>query len=52
MFGEWTDNVTLVPGAGGAFEVTVNDKLIYSKKAAKKFPETNDLKDMISKFLE
>jgi selenoprotein W-related protein len=52
MFGEWTDAISLVPGAGGAFEVTVNGKQIYSKKTTKKFPETNDLKDMISKFLE
>ena len=51
-FAEWTENLTLVPGAGGAFEVTVNGKQIYSKKATGKFPETNDLKMEIQKFLD
>jgi len=41
-----------VPGAGGAFEVTVNGKQVYSKKATGKFPETNDLKESIRKFLD
>jgi selenoprotein W-related protein len=51
-FAEWTDGITLVPGAGGAFEVTVNGKQIYSKKATGKFPEVNDLKAEIQKFLD
>ena len=42
----------MVPGDGGAFEVTVNGKQIYSKKATKVFPEVNDLKTEIQKFLD
>ena len=41
-----------MPGSAGAFEVTVNGKQIYSKKATGKFPETGDLKAEIQKFLE
>jgi selenoprotein W-related protein len=31
--------LTLVPEGGGVFEVTVNDALIYSKKATGQFPD-------------
>lgn len=31
-------SLTLIPEGGGLFEVTVNDKLIYSKKATGQFP--------------
>jgi selenoprotein W-related protein len=41
-----------VPGAGGAFEITVNGKQIYSKKATGKFPEVDDLNEVIRKFLD
>jgi selenoprotein W-related protein len=41
-----------VPGAGGAFEITVNGKQIYSKKATGKFPEVDDLNEEIRKFLD
>jgi selenoprotein W-related protein len=52
MFGEWTDGVTLVPGAGGAFEITVNGKQIYSKKATGRFPQMDELNEAIQKFLD
>jgi selenoprotein W-related protein len=51
-FGEWTDGVTLVPGAGGTFEVSVNGQQVYSKKATGTFPELNNLKESIQKFLK
>jgi selenoprotein W-related protein len=41
-----------VPGTGGAFEVTVNGQQVYSKKAAGKFPDLNDLNESIRKFLK
>jgi selT/selW/selH-like putative selenoprotein len=28
----------LVPGVGGAFEITVDDRLVFSKKALGRFP--------------
>lgn len=50
-FAEWTDELKLIPGSGGVFEVSVNGNQIYSKKATGKFPEPNDLKEAIQKFL-
>ena len=32
-------SLTLVPGTGGAFEITVNGKKIFSKLASGEFPE-------------
>jgi selT/selW/selH-like putative selenoprotein len=51
-FGEWTDGIKLIPGDRGAFEVTVNGQQIYSKWDTKKFPELNDLKESIQKFVK
>lgn len=34
---------TLIPGHGGVFDVTVDGKLIYSKKAVKRFPEPGEV---------
>ena len=51
LFGEWTDGITLVPGDGGVFELTVNGQQVYSKKATGKFPDTEELNQTIQKFL-
>ena len=32
-------SISLVPSSGGVFEVTVDDELIYSKKATKRHAE-------------
>ena len=37
----------LVPSGGGAFEVSVNGKLVYSKLKEGRFPEPKELKDAI-----
>lgn len=36
-------SLTLIPEGGGVFEVTVNDQLIYSKKATGQFPNPDDI---------
>ena len=36
-------SLTLVPGTGGVFEVSVDGKNIYSKKQTGKFPEPDDI---------
>ena len=36
---EFSAEVELIPSAGGVFEVVVNGKLIYSKKATGEFPD-------------
>jgi len=32
-------SLELVPGSGGVFEVTADDKLVYSKRATGEFPK-------------
>ena len=41
----------LLPSSGGAFEVTVNGKLVFSKKTTGRFPELDELKAAISGYL-
>ena len=42
----------LIPGAGGAFEVTVNGDLIFSKKKEKRYPEIMQLAEAIKPYLD
>ncbi len=39
--------VTLRPGTGGVFEVTVDDAVAWSRKAEGRFPELKELKQRI-----
>lgn len=39
--------MTLVPGAAGRFEVTVDGRLIFSKAQEGRFPELRELKDKL-----
>lgn len=39
--------VALVPGTGGIFEVKVDSGLVFSRKAAGRFPESKELKQLI-----
>ena len=51
---EYSDKIqslTLVPSSGGRFEVTVNDRLIYSKASEGRFPELNELKQQLHEFM-
>jgi selenoprotein W-related protein len=36
-------SLTLIPGTGGVFEVSVDGKNIYSKKQTGKFPEPEEI---------
>ena len=40
---EQIESVNLHGGVGGAFEVSINDKKIYSKLETKKYPELDDV---------
>jgi len=42
----------LIPTTGGKFEVTVNDDLIFSKKALGRHAESGEVKALIEKKLE
>ncbi len=37
----------MIPSGGGAFEVTVDGKLIWSKKKTKAFPEYQQILDAL-----
>ena len=39
--------VALVPGASGIFEVSVDNVLVWSRKAAGRFPELTELKQLV-----
>lgn len=39
--------VTLVPGTGGIFEVTVDSVVVWSRKSEGRFPELKELKQRI-----
>lgn len=40
--------LTLIPDAGGCFEVTVDGELIYSKLATGEFPDEAAVIDMVT----
>ena len=37
----------LIEGSGGVFEVSLNNSLIFSKKELSRFPEENEIEDLI-----
>ncbi len=43
---EFGADVELVKSGGGVFEVTVDDRLVFSKKALGRFPEPGELKGL------
>lgn len=40
-------SLTLVPGAGGIFEVRLNGEVIFSRKEQSRFPESKELKQLV-----
>jgi len=49
---DYISGLTLVPGSGGVFEVTVNGEQVFSRKEAGRYPELRELKEEINKLLE
>ena len=43
---EFGADVDLVKSGGGVFEVSVDDRLVFSKKALGRFPEQGELKGL------
>jgi selenoprotein W-related protein len=46
ILGEFQDRLStieLVPGSKGAFEVSIDDDLVFSKKAVRRFPEDEEV---------
>lgn len=40
--------ITLIPTGGGVFEVTVNGKLVFSKKELGRFPEQGEVPKLLN----
>ena len=40
-------SVSLKPGSGGIFEISLNGQLIFSRKEAGRFPEAKEVKQLI-----
>jgi len=40
-------SVALKPGSGGVFEITLNQKLLFSRKEAGRFPEAKEVKQLV-----
>lgn len=45
-------SIMLVPSGGGAYEVVVNDKLIYSKLATYRHAEAGEVVGLVRKLLK
>ena len=46
-FEEEITELTLRPGTGGVFEVSVNGRLVWSRREAGRFPEIKELKQRV-----
>jgi len=40
-------SLELIPSSGGVLEITMNDNLIFSKKETGRYPEINEIINMI-----
>ncbi len=43
------ETITLIPSGGGAFEVKVNDQLVYSKLQTGRHPEEGEVSRLVRK---
>ncbi len=46
------ESITLLPSDGGVYEITVNDKLVYSKKATGRHAEPGEVADLVGKYIK
>ena len=51
-FAPQIEALTAIPSSGGKFEITVNDNLIYSKKATGRHVEPGEIHGLIKKLLQ
>jgi selenoprotein W-related protein len=45
------ESITLVPSDGGRYEITVNDKLVYSKLQTGRHAEQGEVVGLVQKFI-
>jgi len=51
-FEEYLGGVTLVPGGRGQFDIALDGDVIFSNKAAGRFPEMRELREAIAERIE
>jgi selenoprotein W-related protein len=51
-FGSQIEDIILTPSHGGRFEVTVDDRLIYSKLATGRHAQPGEVEGLVRKILE
>ena len=49
--GKYDVEIELISSGGGVFEVSLEDKLIFSKKSLGRFPEHSEIGDLINQNL-
>ena len=45
-------SLTLIPSGHGRFEVTANDRLIFSKAQEGRFPELREIQEKVNQLLQ
>ena len=48
-YGNSISRLELIPSGGGVYEVMKNGKLIFSKKKEERFPELDEIKQLLDK---
>ena len=48
-YGNSISRLELIPSGGGVYEVMKNGKLIFSKKKEERFPEFDEIKQLLEK---
>jgi selenoprotein W-related protein len=46
------ESITLIPSEGGRYEVTVNDKLVYSKLQTGRHPNPGEVMGLVKELLQ
>ncbi len=45
------DQLVLIPSTGSVLEISVNDELLFSKKALKRYPEKGEVEELVGERL-
>ena len=54
LLGKYKNNITkleLIPSTGGVYEISLNEKLIFSKKELNRYPEDGEIDKLIEENL-